>query len=259
MPYEHPASDSLRECAMSLTSTVSGSSTKKHSNSPSKRKELYFPITFEFQPKSAVLILHFATNLHFTYELQSALHPQSACAALHWPVFKFHLLSVIPSTSNKSLFFKGTKEYSIGLTPSGCTLSLTCTWTGSIPWKGGQSNKVWEELKWMNVEMMFSQLVKQSPWWSADNCSTCVFLVCKGSLKTKLNKLPIKLIPTRVTVWPLNNIIHSFFESLLMPERNKNKPINYYIEKKIKQQARETWWDMLDSEGIIKLRFGTIN
>ena len=84
MPYEHPASDSLRECAMSLTSTVSGCSTKKkHSNSPSKRKELYFPITSEFQLKSAVLILHFATNLHFTYELQSALHPQSACAALY--------------------------------------------------------------------------------------------------------------------------------------------------------------------------------
>ena len=39
------------------------------------------------------------------------------------------------------------------------------------------------------------------------------------------------------------------FESLLMPERNENKPINYYIEKKStvktesalgKQQARET-------------------
>ena len=61
----------------------------------------------------------------------------------------------------------------------------------------------------------------------------------------------MKLIPTRVTVWPLNNIIHSFFESLLMPERNGNKPVNYYIEQKStmktesalgKQQARETCW-----------------
>ena len=73
MPREHPASDFVRECAMSLTSTVSslafssGSSTKKkHSISPFKQKELYFLITFEFQPKSAVLILHFATSLHFT-------------------------------------------------------------------------------------------------------------------------------------------------------------------------------------------------
>ena len=85
MPKEHPASDSVRECAVSLTSTVSslafssGSSTKKkHSTSPFKQKELDFLIKFEFQPKSAVLILHFGTNLHFTYGLQSVLHPQSA-------------------------------------------------------------------------------------------------------------------------------------------------------------------------------------
>ena len=215
---------------------------KKHSNSPSKRKELYFPITSEFQPKSAVLILHFATNLHFTYELQSGLHPQSACAALHWPVFKFHLLSVIPGTSNKSLFFKGTKEYSIGLTPQVAHYHWhDCTWTGSIPWEGGQSNKVWEDLKWMNVEMMFSQLVKQSPWWSADNCSTCVFLVCKGSLKTKLNKLPIKLIPTRVTVWPLNNIIHSFLRVCWCPNETKINQLIIILKKNQPWKLSQLW------------------
>ena len=32
------------------------------------------------------------------------------------------------------------------------------------------------------------------------------------------------------TVWPLNNIKHSFFESL-MPEQNQNKP-NYIKQKK---------------------------
>ena len=43
--------------------------------SPSKQRELYFliKITLEFQPKSAVLILHFATSLHFTL----SLHVQS--------------------------------------------------------------------------------------------------------------------------------------------------------------------------------------
>ena len=95
---------------------------------------------------------------------------------------------------------------------------------------------------------MFSQLVKQSTWWSADYISTCIFLVCNLLLKTKIHKIPIKLIRTRVTVWPSNNSIHSFFESLLTPERNENKP--NYIEKKKstvktrstlgKQQARET-------------------
>ena len=101
----------------------------------------------------------------------------------------------------------------------------------------------------MNVEMMFSQLVKQSPWWSADNCSTCVFLGCKVLLKTKLNKIPIKLIRTRVTVWPLNNIIHSFFESLLMPERNENKP--NYIENKINH---ENWVNFGKATGERNLR-----
>ena len=113
--------------------------------------------------------------------------------------------------------------------------------------------------------MMFSQLVKQSSWCSADYISTCIFLVCNLLLKRKIHKIPIKLIRTRVTVWPSNNSIHSFFESLLMPERNENKP--NYIEKKKstvktrstlgKQQARETRGG-LDSEGIIKLRFRTI-
>ena len=43
--------------------------------SPSKQRELYFliKITLEFQPKSAVLILNFATSLHFTL----SLHVQS--------------------------------------------------------------------------------------------------------------------------------------------------------------------------------------
>ena len=59
-------------------------------------------------------------------------------------------------------------------------------------------------------------------------------------------------------------IIHSFFESLLMPERNENKP--NYIEKTSttktestlgKQQAREIRRGM-DSEEIIKLRLRTI-
>ena len=74
--------------------------------SPSKQRELYFLITLEFQPKSAVLILHFATSLHFTLSLH--VH---AC--------------VCNGTSNEKPIFPGHKGES--LTPSGCTLSLTCT------------------------------------------------------------------------------------------------------------------------------------
>ena len=99
-------------------------------------------------------------------------------------------------TSNKKPICSGHKGES--LTPSGCTLSLTCTQGQYHGRKGKVTRTVWEDLKRMNVEMMFLQLVKQSPWWSADNCSTCVFLVCKVLLKTKLNKIPIKLFQRRV-------------------------------------------------------------
>ena len=40
--------------------------------SPSKQRELYFLITSEFQPKSAVLILYFVPCLHFTFSQQFA-------------------------------------------------------------------------------------------------------------------------------------------------------------------------------------------
>ena len=116
MPKENPASDSLRECAMYLASTVSSFSLSERTVaqknilliSPSKQRQLhiYFLITLEFQLKSAVLILHFATSLHFTLSLH--VH---AC--------------VCNGTSNKKPIFPGHKGES--LTPSGCTLSLTCT------------------------------------------------------------------------------------------------------------------------------------
>ena len=98
MPKENPASDSLRECAMYLASTVSSLSlsekTVAQKNilliSPSKQRQLHFLITLEFQLKSAVLILHFATSLHFTLSLH------------------VHVSVMVPVT--KSLFFQGTKE-----------------------------------------------------------------------------------------------------------------------------------------------------
>ena len=102
MPKENPASDSLRECAMYLASTVSSLSlsekTVAQKNillvSPSKQRQLhiYFLITLEFQLKSAVLILHFATtgSLHFTLSLH------------------VHVSVMVPVM--KSLFFQGTKE-----------------------------------------------------------------------------------------------------------------------------------------------------
>ena len=100
MPKENPASDSLRECAMYLASTVSSLSlsekTVAQKNilliSPSKQRQLhiYFLITLEFQLKSAVLILHVATSLHFTLSLH------------------VHVSVMVPVT--KSLFFQGTKE-----------------------------------------------------------------------------------------------------------------------------------------------------
>ena len=99
MPKENPASDSLRECAMYLASTVSSLSlsekTVAQKNilliSPSKQRQLNnFLITLEFQLKSAVFILHFATSLHFTLSLH------------------VHVSVMVPVM--KSLFFQGTKE-----------------------------------------------------------------------------------------------------------------------------------------------------
>ena len=62
---------------------------------------------------------------------------------------------MIPSVSDKKAYFSRAQP------PPGCTLSSTRT--GSIPGEAGESNMVWEQ------EMMFSQLVKRSPWWAPDN------------------------------------------------------------------------------------------
>ena len=99
MPNENPASDSLRECAMYLASTVSSFSLSERTVaqknilliSPSKQRQLNnFLITLEFQLKCAVYILHFATSLHFTLSLH------------------VHVSVMVPVT--KRLFFQGKKE-----------------------------------------------------------------------------------------------------------------------------------------------------
>ena len=74
---------------------------------------------------------------------------------------------------------------------------------------------------------MFSQLVKQSPWWAAGNCSHAQFISSPGVKCITQNKIPNRSYQTMIS----NG---TAFLSLT-PEQNQKKP--NYIEKK-KQMLR---------------------
>ena len=69
---------------------------------------------------------------------------------------------------------------------------------------------------------MFSQLVKQSPWWAAGNCSHAQFISSPGVKCITQNKIPNRSYQTMIS----NG---TAFLSLT-PEQNQKKP--NYIEKK---------------------------
>ena len=63
---------------------------------------------------------------------------------------------MIPSTSNKKPIFQGHNLPQV----AHYHLHVQGKYQGRQTW---ESNKVWVQ------EMMFSQLVKRSPWWATDN------------------------------------------------------------------------------------------
>ena len=133
-------------------------------------------------------------------------------------------------------------------------------YSGSIPWEvrgrtvGRPAMNYWS-LKWCFHNLQSSHPGGQQYY---------VFLVCEVLLKTKLNKIPIKLVQTRVwyslaieryqtvflRVWSLNEVK---INQIILKRKS-----NVKTESTLgKQQAREIRRG-LDSEGIIMLRFRPI-
>ena len=76
--------------------------------------------------------------------------------------------------------------------------------------------------------MMFSQLVKQSPWWAAGNCSHVHFITTP--LPSVYYVLHNTKFPSNVSEYKLsNNIKHSFFE---LDAWTKSKHTKLYWKKK---------------------------
>ena len=104
--------------------------------------------------------------------------------------------------------------------------------------------------KW-DQEMIFSQLVKQSPWWAAGNCRTCIPSGVQGITQ---KKIAIKLFLTEAIKQYQTQLFREF-DAWTISKQTKLywKKSDVKTESPLgKQQAREIWRP-LDSEGVCLL------
>ena len=143
-----------------------------------------------------------------------------------------------PVSVTKSLFFKGTTSPRLHI----------IIYTYRVNTRGGtlESNMVWEQ------EMMFSQLVKRSPWWAPDNLLQ--YMYTSGVQCITQNKIPIKL--PRTKQFGHKTISNQFFWEFFA--RTKLKQTKLYWKKnqmwKLSQLNRPGKSDKCWFQNMLQLR-----